>query len=262
VAFGFGLPYFYRAIWGFMSYRLFTLEEVARYLHLTTEDVEGRVKDNAIPFEKRGERVVFRKVEIDLWASRRILGLSKRRLADYHQKSTRGTREISPQEAILPEMLERGAIDSAMTAKTKASLLRDLVALAEKTKNVGDPKELVASLEARESQASTAVTGGLALPHPRSHEPYLFSSSFLVVGRTMQEIHFGAPDGHPTSLFILICCQDDRFHLHTLARLCLMALTTDMLAQLRQAPEAKSLRDCLIAAEQEVLTRGKSARKS
>ena len=78
----------------------------------------------------------------------------------------------------------------------------------------------------------------------------------------MQEIPFGAPDGHPTSLFILICCQDDRFHLHTLARLCLMALTTDLLAQLRQAPEARTMRDCLLSAEQEVLMRGKGAGKS
>jgi excisionase family DNA binding protein len=244
-----------------MPYRLFNLEEVAGYLHLTTDEVDRRVKDRSIPFEKRGGRIVFRKADIDQWASQRILRLSERRLTDYHHQSTRETQELLPQGAILPEMLERGAIDSAMTAKTKPSLLRDLVALADMTKQVSNPKELLASLEAREGLGSTAVPGGLALPHPRFHQPYLFTSSFLVLGRSMQEIHFGSPDGHPTSLFIMICCQDDRFHLHTLARLCLMALTTDLLAQLRQAPEAKSMRDCLLAAEQEVLTRAKPVRK-
>lgn len=239
-----------------MPYRIFNLNEVARYLHLTEEEILKRVKDQEIPFEKRGGRVVFRKASIDEWASQRILNLSERRLADYHAKSTRSTGMLLEHTAILPAMLERGALDSAMTAKTKASLLRDIVALAEHTKLVNDPKELLASLEAREELGSTAVPGGLALPHPRVHEPYLFTASFLVVGRTMQEIHFGASDGHPTSLFLLICCQDDRFHLHTLARLCLMALTTDLLAQLRQAPDAKTMRDALIAAEQEVLTRG------
>ncbi len=243
-----------------MPYRLFNVEEVAKYLHLTTEDVNRRVKQGEIPFEKRGERVVFRKSDIDLWASQRILGLPERRLADYHRKTTRGTRDILPQDAIIPEMLERGAIDSAMTSKTKASVLRDVVALAEKTWQVCDAKELLASLEAREQLGSTAVPGGWAFPHPRSHQPYLFESSFLVVGRPVQEIHFGAPDGHPTRLFILICCQDDRFHLHTLARLCLMALTTDLFAQLQAAPDAKSMCDYLIAAEQEILIRGKGSK--
>jgi hypothetical protein len=42
-------------------------------------------------------------------------------------------------------------------------------------------------------------------------------------------------------------------HLHTLARICLLAQKTGMLAQLRQAPDPSSMRDCPIAAEQEAL---------
>jgi len=74
-----------------------------------------------------------------------------------------------------------------------------------------------------------------------------------VVGRPVQEIHFGAPDGEPSQLFFLICCQDDRLRLHTLARLCFIAMKTKMLDQLRAAPEARTMRDVLIGAEQEVL---------
>src|ERR1022692_1500402 len=116
-----------------MPHRVFSVEEAAEYLHLTATDVQQRVKDREIPFEKRGDRVVFRKRDIDMWASQRILGLSENKLADYHHKSTRGIREYLPQEAILPDLIERGAIDSAMKAKTKASVLRELVGLAEKT---------------------------------------------------------------------------------------------------------------------------------
>ena len=236
-----------------MPYQLLNVEEVASYLHLTSADVERRVKDGQIPFEKRGGRVVFSKRDIDAWASQRILGLPERRLEEYHRKTTHGTREFLPQEAILPEMVGLGAIDSAMTSKTKSSALRDLVALAEKTGQLADPKELLESLETREELCSTALPGGLAIPHPRFHQPYLFESSFIVVGRPVQEIHFGAPDGQPTYLIFLLCCQDDRIHLHTLSRLCMMALKTEMLSQLRAAPDATVMRDCIIAAEQEVL---------
>ena len=236
-----------------MPFRLLDLEEVANYLHLTPADIEQRVKNCEIPFEKRGDRIVFRKAEIDAWASQRILGLPGQRLADYHQETTRFTRKLLPQAAILPEMLQSGAVASAMTSKTKASVLRDLVALAEKTGCLSDSKALLASLEAREELCSTALPGGLALPHPRSHDPYLFETSFIVVGRPVQEIHFGAPDGQPTHLFFLICCQDDRLHLHTLARLCLIVQKTKLLDRLREAPDAGTMRDSIIAAEQEIL---------
>ena len=69
----------------------------------------------------------------------------------------------------------------------------------------------------------------------------------------VQPSAFGAPDVQPTNLFCLIGCPDDRMHLHTLARLCLMAQKTDMLAELRQAVDAQAMWDCLVAAEQVVL---------
>lgn len=236
-----------------MPFQLLNLDGVANYLHLTPADIEQRVKNREIPFEMRGDRIVFRKRKIDEWASQRILKLPGQKLVVYHQKSTRHTRKILPRETILPEMLRSGAVASAMTSRTKASVLRDLVALAEKTGRLCDSKILLASLEAREKLCSTAVPGGFALPHPRSHEPYLFETSFIVVGRPIQEIHFGAPDGRPTHLFFLICCQDDRLHLHTLARLCLIAQKTKLLGRLREAPDAETMRDSIIAAEQEIL---------
>ncbi len=238
-----------------MPFQLFDLETVADYLNLSPADVEQRVKDHVIPFEKRGNRLVFRKGEIDEWASQRIMGFSGERLVAYHEKSTRQALNILPHDTILPEMLAAGAMDSAMTSKTKASVLRDLVALAEKTGQLNDSKTLLHSLEAREELCSTGMPGGVAMPHLRAQEPYLFETSFLVVGRSIQAIHFGAADGTPTQLFFLICCQDDRLHLHTLARLCLIAMKTRVLDQLRDAPDAQAMRDALITAEQEILVK-------
>jgi excisionase family DNA binding protein len=236
-----------------MPFRLLSLDEVADYLHLASADIEQRVKNREIPFEKRGGQIVFRKRAIDEWASQRILGFTPQRLADYHQKSTHHTRKVLSQAAILPGMLDSGAIASAMRSKTRASVLRDLVALAETTGHLLDPKALLASLEAREELCSTAMPGGFALAHPRFHDPYLFETSLLVVGRPLQEIHFGSPDGEPTRLFFLICCQDDRLHLHTLARLCLIAQKTKIIDQILVAPDPQTIRDSLITAEQEIL---------
>ena len=236
-----------------MPYRTFGIDEVARYLHLSRADLDRLVKDQDIPFERHGERLVFRKVEIDAWASQRILGLEGRHLTEYHQKSSRGAQQIVAQEAIMPEMVRSEFIEPALAAKTKASVLRQMTALAEKTGRVSDPRALLEGLEAREELCSTGIPGGLALLHSRSPESYLYETAFLALGRTIQQIPFGAPDGQPTNLFFLIGCPDDRMHLHTLARLCLMAQKTDLLVDLRQAADADAMCDCIIAAEQAVL---------
>ncbi|MCX6914278.1 MAG: PTS sugar transporter subunit IIA [Verrucomicrobia bacterium] len=236
-----------------MPYRTFSLAEVARYLHLSSADVERLVKDQDIPCERHGPRLVFRKVDIDAWASQRILGLEGRRLAEYHQKSSRETQQLVANEAIMPEMIRPEFIESAMTAKTKASVLRQMVAVAGKTGRVSDLPSLLEGLEAREALCSTGVPGGLALLHSRNPEAYLFEAAFLALGRTIQQIPFGSPDGQPTNLFFLIGCPDDRMHLHTLARLCLMAQKTDLLVDLRQATHADAMCESIIAAEQSVL---------
>jgi excisionase family DNA binding protein len=240
-----------------MPYRVFDTDQAAKYLHLPRTDVEHLAKDGVLPSELRGGRRVFHVRDLDAWASQRILGLSGSRLASYHQQSSQGTRGVLSEEVLMPTMIRPAGIDARLAAKTKASVLREMAALAERTGWVSDLRELVTGLEAREQLCSTAVPGGVAFLHTRQHEPYLFETSFIVLGRTVQGIHFGAPDGHPSDLFFLICPQDDRLHLHTLARLCLMGQKTGLLARLRQAPDAAAMHECLVAAEQTVLSANK-----
>ncbi|HOX01696.1 MAG TPA: PTS sugar transporter subunit IIA [Candidatus Paceibacterota bacterium] len=236
-----------------MPYRTYGLDEIARYLHLSRGDVEHLVKNQEIPFEKHGNRLVFQKVAIDSWASRRILGLEGKQLADYHQKSSRAVREVFKDQALLPDQLQPGFIDPALPAKTKGSVLREMALLAGRTGRVNDPEALLEELRFRENLCSTGLPGGVALLHPRRPESYMFDAPFIVLGRTVQQIPFGAPDGEATDLFFLIACPDDRMHLHVLARLCIMAHKTEILAELRLASCADAMFDAMVRAEREVL---------
>jgi PTS system nitrogen regulatory IIA component len=236
-----------------MPHRILSLDEVAQYLHLARPDVEQLVKRKEIPFEQRGDRWVFRRTAIDAWASQRILGLSEKGLHEYHRRSSDRLQRASKRHAIMPELLKVGHIDPRMTSRTKASVLRDIVALAERTGQVLDTKGLVDSLQERERLCSTGMPGGLALLHPRHHDPYMFESDFIVLGRTIQAIPFGAPDGSSTDLFFLICCRSDNIHLHTLARFCVMAQKTELLSRLRELDSAAELLESILAAEYEIL---------
>ncbi|MFA5263268.1 MAG: PTS sugar transporter subunit IIA [Opitutaceae bacterium] len=232
-----------------MPYRNLSLDEVADYLHLTKQDVEELIKANEIPNKYRGGRYVFIRGEVDAWASQRILGLESRNLVDYHQKTTRGTRAVLDQDALMPDLLRTKYITPALASKTKRSVINDMLELAESTGRVLDAMNLRESVEAREELCSTALPGGMALLHCRQHEPFRFDGSFVVFGRTIQEIPFSAPDGRATRLFFLLCCQDERLHLHTLARICMMALKTDMLLRLHGAPDDEAIYNIIIGSE-------------
>ncbi|MCX8157279.1 MAG: PTS sugar transporter subunit IIA [Verrucomicrobiae bacterium] len=236
-----------------MPFREMSLNEVADYLHLQPQDVETLVKRQEIPHEKRGGRIIFRRAEVDAWASQRILGLEAKPLKEYHARSTAATRRLVPGEELMPWLVKPAYVAPNLKGKTRSSILRELVKLADATGLVSDPEELLKSLEEREALCPTGLPGGLAVPHPRHHLPYMFTDSFLLVARSVQDIPFGAPDGEPTRLFFLLACQDERLHLHTLARICLMAQKTGLVAQLLEAPDAETMYQSLVACEKEAL---------
>lgn len=239
-----------------MAHRIFNLYEVADYLHLSRGDIERLVRRNEIPFERKGEKLIFNRNEIDVWASKRIIGSGKdgEQLAEFHKKTVSSKdHNLSKEHAIIPDLLKVNFVECAMKSKTKSSIIRDMVALADKTDLLLQKADLLKSLQEREQMCSTALAGGIALLHPRIHQPYMFEDSFIVLGRTVQPIPFGSPDGMTTDLFFLVCCQDDRTHLHVLARLCVLCYQTSMLLDLREAESAEDMYTILINAEQEVV---------
>jgi excisionase family DNA binding protein len=236
-----------------VPYRFFNYDEAAQYLNLTLSEVQRLVKDQDIPFQQRGQRAVFCRHELDAWASRRILRAAPERLAKYHRTSSQRAQAARAEVAFMPNLICAESVDPAVLAKTKPSLIREMVALAARTGWVCDPAELTASLEQREALGTTAVPGGVAFLHPRAQQLYRFEQSFLVLGRTVEPVFFGADDGEPTDLFFLLCCQDDKLHLLLLARLCLMAQETELLDQLRAASDAQEMTDSLLQAEAAVV---------
>lgn len=243
-----------------MPYRVLNLEEVSDYLHLSLAEVEQLARNQEIPCEKRGKRLVFRKIEVEAWASQRILGLEGRQLKEYEQKSAKAAEEFATSGAFMPELICPDFINPALPAKTKASVLREMTELATSTGRVSGESELLEDLLAREALCSTGVPGGLALMHARVADSGLFTSPFIALGRTVQQIPFGAPDGRPTDLFFLVGCPSDRLHLQTLARLCLMAQTTDLLMDLRHRAHAEGMWQAILSAEETALEKRAKSR--
>ncbi len=236
-----------------MSHETLNLEETVRYLHLAQTTLELLVRRHEIPFERCGSRLMFRKHELDAWASRRIMEFDERQLQDYHGHSHRGAMEQVERQPLVGNLLHHRGIVADLQAKTRPSVLRMMVALADRTGLLIFPEDLLTSLEEREALCSTALPGGLALLHPRHHDEYMLEESFVILARTMKPIPFNAPDGKCTDIFFLLCCRDDRLHLHLLSRLCMMCLNTGLLDRLREAPDVAAMAVAVEETENEVM---------
>ncbi len=236
-----------------MTHVRFTLQEVASYLHLSVEDIEVLVKRREIPCSMSGSRPVFNRVEIDAWASQRLLGFSGGSLAEYHRKSSAKMHDLSRDSAIISELLRPDYVGVGLTSRTKSSIIRDMVDLADKTGILTDKHDLLTSIIEREKMCSTALAGGMAILHPQHHLPYLSDDSFVMLARTVQPIPFGSPDGQTTDVFFLVCCQDDRIHLHVLARICMLCYHTSLLMQIREAETAVDVYDAVTSHEIELI---------
>jgi PTS system nitrogen regulatory IIA component len=163
-------------------------------------------------------------------------------------------RQTEQDETIVTPLLRPEAVTTNLGSRTKNSTLRELVALAEKTGLVLDARTLVDAVIHREELYSTALEGGVAIPHPRRPLPEAIADTILVVARTSQGIAFGAPDGRLTNLFFLIASRDDRHHLHVLARLCRMLRDEKFVAQLEAAETREEMIELLKDRELKVLS--------
>jgi mannitol/fructose-specific phosphotransferase system IIA component (Ntr-type) len=236
-----------------MPHRILSLQQAARHIRIPERDLFHLVQRGEIPCIRQGDDVVFEHRVLDDWAQRRLLGLPNRILSEHHRQETE-TRTGKDTADILVERLFRPEwIAPELASRTKPSVIRDMVALAVSTGLLYDDATFQREIEAREETSSTAIGGGAAFLHARYHDPYHAADSFVVLGKTIQHIFFGAQDGEQTDLFFLICCTDDTLHLHTLARLCMMAHGTLLLSDLRAATTAEEMYHALRNAEHDVL---------
>jgi PTS system nitrogen regulatory IIA component len=82
--------------------------------------------------------------------------------------------------------------------------------------------------------------------------PWDIAASFVILGRSDGGIPFGAEDGSLTRLFMLICCKDERTHLHVLARISRM-FDDATLAAVMAAGDAEAIRQVLQSREAAIL---------
>ena len=108
------------------------------------------------------------------------------------------------------------------------------------------PGPILAALRERESTHSTAWGGGIAVPHARVRG---LSRSVVAVARLASPIEYGAPDGCPVDLLVVLLSPADEpgEHLRLLARLARRLRDSSVAAKLRAAADEAAVRSALDA---------------
>jgi mannitol/fructose-specific phosphotransferase system IIA component (Ntr-type) len=133
-------------------------------------------------------------------------------------------------EGIVPEQL----IFTGLTGKTAAEVLAAIARRLAEAGAVADPEGLTRDLVAREARCSTALGGGIAVPHGRLTA---LSEPVVALGFVSPPADFGAPDATPVDLVFLLLSPADSpaRHLSLLARLSRILRSPGIGAQLRAA---------------------------
>ena len=231
-----------------MAREVLNLRQAAEHVHLEENELRHVAQRGEIEATKRGDDWFFEHRALDEWAQRNLLAANEKDLKEQHRVMMDENRRADKCGWGVADLFSVETIDLAIQAKAKAGILRDMTDLAVRGGKVYDEEGLFKELQDREEAASTAIGEGVALLHPRFHDPYLFEESFIAYGRSVRPIFFGAADGEATRHFFLIASTDHEQHLHILARLAILAHGTDLMERLDMAetPEAvvEAVREC------------------
>ncbi len=233
-----------------MPYQNMTLEDFAKHVGLDARDVRKMADRGKLPAQKVAGKWRFNRAEVTEWLQQDMISLEleENRLRDIERAmSEAGSRDVD--QHLLTAMMSVKGIDLSLPAKTKSSVLLELCGLADRTGLLYDQPGLLTAVQQRESMCSTALPNGIAIPHPRQPMPYVSAEPFVCFARLPRGIGFGSPCGGLTSLFFLICCHEDRQHLHVLARL-MRVLDDDTIGKLREAETEEEALAALIVREE------------
>jgi PTS system nitrogen regulatory IIA component len=232
-----------------MGSDMMDLAELAVYLQRDLREVSKMASRGYLPGQKVKGEWRFARAEINHWIETQMHAYTEQQLSALEKGGDRS----AEQEPLLGELLSEACVAVPLRAATRSSVLRELVAVAERSWQIYDPEAVLNAIVQREELGTTALQSGVAIPHPRRPLPNALGESIIAYGRTASGIPFGALRGALTDIFFLVCCRDDRTHLRVLARLSRLFLRAGFLDELRAADTPAATWQLLTAAEQELL---------
>jgi excisionase family DNA binding protein len=217
---------------------ILTIKQVADYLKVNERAIYKLAQEGGIPTVKIASQWRFRRSMIDGWLD---LQMSS------HLATPNGkTPPVSANgDLSLADVLRPRAIKLDIAAATKAEALDEVAGLLSKHFDVRDAVGFRQAVHNRERLCSTAIVESVAFPHPRYNGSRFARELAIAVGRSPRGIDFGAIDGKPTRLLVMVCAPSDALHLQVIAKLGRLMADAGLRAALLEAPDTTAFIDLI-----------------
>lgn len=148
------------------------------------------------------------------------------------------------------DLLDPRSVELKGEAKDKKDALNQMVDLMAKSGKLGDVDKYRDGVYARETEGTTGIGEGIAIPHCKSDAVKRPGLAAMVLP---EGIDFEALDGEPVHLIFLIAAPDteDNVHLDVLSRLSVLLMDEKFTKELREAKSAEEFLSVIDRTEQE-----------
>ncbi|MED3079892.1 PTS fructose transporter subunit IIABC [Bacillus wiedmannii] len=140
----------------------------------------------------------------------------------------------------ITELLKRDTVIMNLTASNKEAVIDELVEKLDGANRLNSKAEFKAAILKRESQSTTGIGEGIAIPHAKTKA---VKQPAICFGRSVSGINYESLDGQPAHLFFMIAASEgaNNTHLETLSRLSTLLMDEGFRKQLLEAKDEEEL---------------------
>ncbi|GAB6414541.1 PTS fructose transporter subunit IIABC [Bacillus luti] len=140
----------------------------------------------------------------------------------------------------ITELLKRDTVIMNLTASNKEAVIDELVEKLNGANRLNSKAEFKEAILKRESQSTTGIGEGIAIPHAKTKA---VKQPAICFGRSVSGINYESLDGRPAHLFFMIAASEgaNNTHLETLSRLSTLLMDEGFRKQLLEAKDEEEL---------------------
>ncbi|MEG9462965.1 PTS fructose transporter subunit IIABC [Bacillus amyloliquefaciens] len=144
----------------------------------------------------------------------------------------------------ITELLTRDTIHLNIESKEKENVIDEMVTVLDKAGRLNDREAYKAAILNRESQSSTGIGEGIAIPHAKTASVI---NPAIAFGRSKDGVDYESLDGQPAHLVFMIAATEgaNNTHLEALSRLSTLLMREEIRKQLLEAESEDAIIDII-----------------
>ncbi|WP_034550315.1 PTS fructose transporter subunit IIABC [Carnobacterium funditum] len=161
----------------------------------------------------------------------------------------------------ITDLLLKNTMIMDLKATTKEAAIDEMIDSLTQHSRISDSSLFKKGIMNRESQTSTGLGDGIAMPHAKNSA---VKEATVLFAKSSSGVNYEALDGQPTYLFFMIAAPEgaNDTHLQALASLARLLVNPDFVASLRNARTPEEVHSLFESAEKELIEQEKEDQKT